>query len=187
MALQYPISFPTGIAPLSYRLGYVANVLVYTAPDSFITSTYEKPGKAWTLVMEFPPIASSKRNEMAAFMASLKGMYGSFKFYPKNPTAQAVTNTTISAHNTLRDNLTLASVATLAVGDYVRVGTQLLQILKISGSSIDIFPSLRADSVGATLTGTDVYGVFRLKSNEQSWSTDINWQAGFTLEAAEAI
>lgn len=187
MAIAYPLTFPVAAKPTQYSLGYRTNVMTYSSPETFQTSVYEKVGKAWTLKLMVVPQNIDQHRLMTAFLASLKGPFGTFKFYPMKPMLLIATNKTIAAHSTLRSNLTLNDVADLTVGDYMRVGTQLIQILNISGNSIDIFPTLRADSVGATVYSSDIYGVFRLTANEQEWTLNSNHNADFSLDAIEAV
>lgn len=188
MAISYPLSIPTGIAPIAYNLGYKASVISYSSPFTFQTHVYKGVGYAYSLSLDFGLIKSDRRNEMEAFLMALNGVYGTFKWYPKNPTKNVVSNKTISAHNTLRDTLTLNNVTSITVGDFLRVGTQLVKVVNISGNAIDIRPPLREDSVNATVYGSDVYGVFRLSGNDQKpGPVDVNWNQAFAMECVEAV
>ena len=82
---------------------------------------------------------------------------------------------------------------TLLAGDYIQLGTganaRLHKVLQDQdgNGTLEIWPALRADQSAVSADLTSAAGLFRLSSNEQSWSVNEASIYGITFGAMEAL
>jgi hypothetical protein len=101
----------------------------------------------------------------------------------------------VSSGNTISiDDAPASQTGYLKAGDYLQVGTQLFKVLTsvdTNGSgeaTVDVWPDVRTSiSDGAAVTVQDTKGLFRLSSNEQTFSINEASFYGITFGAVEAI
>jgi len=104
------------------------------------------------------------------------------------------TATTLSVTGTSGSSSVTATInGTLKAGDWFSLGsgtsTRLYKVVQDISSSgtMEIYPALRSTVTGASADLTEAKGVFRLSSNETSWSiNDVN-SYGITFGAMEAL
>jgi len=104
-------------------------------------------------------------------------------------------NGAVSSGNTISiDSAPASQTDYLKAGDYLQVGTQLFKVLKsvdtnVSGeATVDVWPDVRTSiSDGAAVTVQNTKGLFRLSSNEQTFSINEASFYGITFGAVEAI
>ena len=91
---------------------------------------------------------------------------------------------------------TVTSGQTLLAGDYIQLGTgsdstlhKVIQDFTGSGSAanLEIWPSLRKTRSAVSADLTSASGLFRLGSNETSWSADEVSTYGITFGAVEVV
>lgn len=209
MAINYPISLPThtGIAQIELR---AINAVAYSrSPFTFSGQAHEYAGKMWQADVSLPPMKRDDAEQWISWIISLKGQLGTF--YLGDPTAAtprglastlAGTPVVSGAGQTGGSiNITGASrnkAGWLLAGDYIQLGTgssstlhKVLQNVNTDGSgnaTLDLWPNIRtAPSNGSTIVVSNAKGLFRLSSNEQSWSINEASVYGVTFGAMEAI
>ena len=91
------------------------------------------------------------------------------------------------------ETVSVSMTGSLLAGDYIQLGTgasaKLHQVLiDQSGSgSLEIWPALRANYTDATVIFNNAKGVFRLASNQTSWSINDNSIYGISFDCMEAL
>lgn len=208
MAINYPISLPThtGIAQIELR---AINAVAYSrSPFTFSGQAHEYAGKMWQADVSLPPMKRDDAEQWISWLISLKGQLGTF--YLGDPTAATPRGSARDADTITVDGATTsgntidiqsAPVSTtnyLKAGDYMQIGTgtsrQLFKVLQnvstdSSGTAtVDVWPNVRtsiADNAPVTVQSTQ--GLFRLASNETSWSVNEASIYGLTFGAMEAL
>jgi hypothetical protein len=91
------------------------------------------------------------------------------------------------------ETVTVSMTGSLLAGDYIQLGSgasaKLHQVLvDQSGSgSLEIWPALRANYTDATATFDNAKGVFRLSTNQTSWSINESSIYGISFDCMEAL
>lgn len=194
MAISYPINMPTNIGMASIELRAKNTVAVSMSPFTYKQQTHSYDGQMWEADVTLPPMNRDDAESWVAFLMSLKGRAGSFLLY--DPSAKSARGTATSATITGAvgdDSVTVGMTGTLKAGDYIQLGaasdaTLHKVLVDQSGSgTLEIWPKLRKarTSVAADLTSSS--GVFRLASNETSWSVDNASFFGISFGATEVI
>ena len=131
---------------------------------------------------------------------SLRGQYGTFLLSDPSAKAPLGTGTTATITGSSGDsNLTCSMTGTLKAGDYIQLGdasdATLHKVLldydgdvdEDTSEGLDVWPKLRKDRTAVTATLTNPSGVFRLASNETSWSVNNASFYGISFSAYEVI
>ena len=194
MAISYPLSLPTNIGMASIELRAKNTVAVSSSPFTYKQTVYAYDGQMWEADVTLPPMNRDDAESWIAFLMSLKGRYGTFLL--NDPSATSVRGTATSATITGSagdSSVTVTMTGTLKAGDYIQLGTAsdatLHKVLvdKSGSGTLEIWPKLRKarSSVSADLTSAS--GVFRLASNETSWSVNDASFYGISFGATEVV
>ena len=208
MAINYPLSLPTTIGIAQIELRAVNAVAYSRSPFTFAGQAHEYAGKMWQADVTLPPMKRDLAEAWIAFLMSLKGQRGTF--YLNDPAAvtpqgSARNSDTVTINGLTTSGNTLdiqsAPVSTtdfLKAGDYMQIGSgtsrQLFKVLQdvdtdVSGTAtVDVWPNVRTSIAdNAPVTFESAKGVFRLSSNETSWSVNEASVYGITFGAMEAV
>ena len=208
MAINYPLSLPTTIGIAQIELRAINAVAISRSPFTFDSQVHEYQGKMWQADITLPPMKRDLAEDWIAFLMSLKGHLGTFYLGDPNavtPRGSARNSDTITVDGATSSGSTiniqsapLSETNYLKAGDYLQVGSgtnrQLFKVLTntdtdASGTAtVDVWPNVRtsiADNAPVTVESTK--GLFRLASNEQSWSINEASTYGITFGAIEAI
>lgn len=134
----------------------------------------------WALEWKWPAISFANAEQLDAWLLSLKGQAGSFRYSPRGSRGYATTGTSLAlpgyAYNdTISVKGWTANAATgLRLGQWMTIGTQLLRIIEASAfanasgaATITVAPFLRSTfAAGTAVNFTAPYGVFSLATPE---------------------
>jgi len=204
--ITYPLSTPTEIGIATIELSATNAVAVSRSPFTFSQQVHTYAGQMWSASITVPPLRKEYVEPWVAFLLSLKGQTGTFLLGdPNNVTPRGVaTGTPLvkgadQTGETLEiDGATVSTAGWLKAGDYIQLGASASATLHkvlvdadsdASGNvTLEIWPGIRtAPADDATVTVNDCKGVFRLASNQQSWSINESSAYGFQFDAMEAI
>lgn len=209
MAINYPLSVPTikGAVATSWQLD---SAIGYVESDfTFQAQTQEQRGERWVVTMTFPPMEPLDAGAFRAFLAMLKGRYGTFlvgdytRTEPKgniNLSATLLVNGGSQTGNTLNvDGAGNNVTKVFRAGDWIQLSSggssrlhMVTEDVNSNGSgqaALTIVPALRSSpSDNAAVTFTNCKGVFRLLRNDvQVFSTSGPDHSRFSFSAAEVL
>ena len=199
MSISYPLSLPSvsGIRGIELR---AVNAVAYSqSPFTFAGQAHAYPGQMWQADITLPAMAAQNAEQWVAFLLALRGRFGTFLLGDPSRTSLRGTATAASITGSAGDNTVSATVTagqTLLAGDYIQLGSASTATLhKVlvnytgtgSAADLEIWPALRVNRTAATATISDARGVFKLNSNEQSWSINEARIYGISFSAMEAI
>jgi len=204
MAISYPLSLPTSIGIAQIELRATNAVAISRSPFTFQSQVHAYTGQSWQADVTLPSVRRDLAEDWVAWLISLKGQLGTFYLGDPNaatPRGSArdsdtiLVNGAVSSGNTISiDSAPASQTDYLKAGDYLQVGTQLFKVLTsvdTNGSgeaTIDVWPDVRTSiSDDAAVTVQDTKGLFRLSSNEQTFSINEASFYGITFGAVEAI
>jgi len=204
MAISYPLSLPTSIGIAQIELRATNAVAISRSPFTFQSQVHAYAGQSWQADVTLPSVRRDLAEDWVAWLISLKGQLGTFYLGDPNaatPRGSArdadtiLVNGAVSSDNTISiDSAPASQTDYLKAGDYLQVGTQLFKVLKsvdtnVSGeATVDVWPDVRTSiSDGAAVTVQNTKGLFRLSSNEQTFSINEASFYGITFGAVEAI
>ena len=200
MAISYPVALPTNITFASIDLRAVNAVAVSRSPFTFSTQVQNYSGQMWQADASLPPMKRDLAEAWVSTLLSLRGQYGTF--YLGDPLNTSVAGlggdaTFLSVSGFAGDStVSILADGTINAGTWFSLGTginkrlyKVLQNVTTSPSTAEIYPALRFDTTltGGTADLTSAQGVFRLSSNETSWSINEISSYGITLSAVEAL
>lgn len=182
-------------------------VAVTESPYTMGEQSFRWPGQRWLLSFTIPPITKRAiAADWIAFGLGLKGRYGYFLAgdpLGKNPRGVASGAPVVDGLNQTGDSLattgwTPNTQGILLKGDYFQLGTgssSRLHFVKedinsdASGNAVLYFePELRiSPNDGAPLTVINPRGVFRLQTNDFSWSVSPGPIYRLSFEASEVL
>lgn len=192
MAITFPRTLPplAGIAGITMVMN--DTVALSRSPFTLASQTLEYPGQMWLADVTLPKMSRASAAAWVAWLASLRGRAGTFLLgdlsacYPRGD-ASVVTVTGQAGDATL----SVVMTGTLLAGDYIQIGTAVDATLHMvladqtGDGSLEVWPSLRKSRTGVLVTLDNPTGVFRLASNERSWSVNAVARYGITLAAEE--
>lgn len=194
MAITYPVSTPTsiGIANVEFR---AINAVAYSmSPFTFQGQTHVYQGQAWSVDVTIPPVRKDLAEEWVAFLLSLRGQFGTFLLGDPNCDGPQGTATTLSVTGTAGSSTVSATInGTLKAGDWFSLGsgtsTRLYKVVQdiAATGNMEIYPALRANATAASAELSAPKGVFRLASNETTWSINEMSAYGISFGAMEAL
>jgi hypothetical protein len=194
MAISYPLSLPTTIGIAKIELSAVNAIAVSRSPFTFDTQVHAYSGEMWQADITIPPVHRDLAESWVSFLVSLRGQYGTFLLNDPacvDPRGTA-TSATVSGSNGDR-SISVTMTGTLLAGDYIQIGTganatlhKVLQDQDGSGT-LEIWPALRKNVSSVSVTLSNASGLFRLSSNQVSWSVNEVSTYGITFGAMEAI
>jgi len=194
MAINFPLSLPTstGVAQIELR---AINAVAYSrSPFTFAGQAHAYAGQMWQADITLPAMKRAEAEQWIAFLVSLRGQYGTFLLNDPSATSPRGTATAATITGDTGDSsVTVAMTGTLLAGDYIQLGSgssaRLHKVLQDQDGSgtLEIWPALRADHTTTSAVLTSAAGMFRLSSNEQSWSVNEASVYGITFGAMEAL
>jgi len=208
MAISYPLALPThtGIAQIELR---ATNAVAYSrSPFTFAGQAHAYAGKAWQADVTLPSMKREDAERWVAWLISLKGQLGTF--YLGDPAATTplgsardtdtiLVDGAVSSGDTIAiDSAPASQTDYLKAGDYMEIGTgvnrQLFKVLNdvdtdgTGSATVDVWPNVRTSIADdAAVTVQSAKGIFRLASNEQSFSINEASIYGITFGAIEAV
>ena len=208
MTISYPRSLPTHTGISSIELRTINAVAYSRSPFTFSGEAFEYAGKMFQADVTLPPMRRSDAAQWIAWLVSMKGQVGTF--YLGDPAAVTplgsardadtiLVNGAVSSGNTITiDSAPASQTGYLKAGDYMHIGSgadrQLFKVLQdvdtdgSGGATVDVWPDVRTTILdNAAVNVENTQGVFRLASNEQSWSIDNASIYGITFGAVEAL
>ena len=195
MAISYPLSLPTNVGMASIELRARNTVAVSMSPFTYKQQTHSYDGQMWEADVTLPPMNRDDAESWVSFLMSLKGRAGTFLLY--DPSARSVRGTATAINVTGAvgdDSLTVnSSNGTLKAGDYIQLGaasdaTLHKVLVDYSGSGdLEVWPKLRKGRTDVDAVLVDASGVFRLSSNETSWSINNASFFGISFGATEVV
>jgi len=208
MAISYPLSLPTTIGMANIELRTVNAVAYSRSPFTFAGQAHEYAGKMWQADVTIPPVRRDLAEAWVTFLVSLKGQLGTF--YLNDPSSVTprgsardsdtiLVNGAVSSGNTIAiDSAPLSTTDFLKAGDYMQIGSgtsrQLFKVLNdvdtdgTGAATVDVWPNVRTSIAdNSAVTVESAKGVFRLASNETSWSVNQASLYGITFGAVEAV
>ena len=209
MSITYPLSTPTNKTIAEITLVARNVVGVSTSPFTFKQQVYQFSGQRWEADVTLPAMAREDAEQWVSFLMKLYGQKGTFLLgdplasTPRGSASSAagtpVVNGASQTGGTLAiDGLPASATGYLKAGDYIQLGSaataQFYKVLTDADSNssgeatLQIWPNLRSSpSDGATVVVSNAKGVFRLSSNETSWSINRLSLYGITFGATESL
>jgi hypothetical protein len=206
MALVFPLSTPTTIGIASIELTAANAVAVSRSPFTFSQQVHTYPGQMWLASVTIPPLRKEFVEPWVAMLLGLRGQTGTFLLGDPNNVAPrgVATGTPLvkgagQTGGTLEiDGATVSTTGWLKAGDYIQLGAAASATLHkvlldadsdASGNvTLEIWPYIRtAPADNAPVTVNDCKGVFRLATNQQSWSINDSSAYGLQFDCMEAI
>jgi hypothetical protein len=194
MAISYPLTLPTNIGMSSIELRAVNTTAVSVSPFTYKQQTYSYDGERWEADITLPPMNRDDAESWVSFLMSLRGKVGSFLLY--DPSAKNIRGTATSvvvSGATGQSSVSVVMTGTLKAGDYIQLGSAsdatLHKVLvdQSGDGTLEIWPKLRKDRSSVTAVIVNSSGVFRLESNETSWSVNNASFFGISFGATEVI
>jgi len=185
-----PLSFPNvGIQNMSMRLKRV--VAVAESPFTLDTQVYTHQGARWEAEVTLPPLTYAEARSVEAFIVGLKGREGTFTFGNPLHTDTAIVLTSGSTAIRSETLTTSAGSTAVSAGTYFQLGSYLYMVTadKSSGAgTLEFQPPLRETiATGQALDFTQPKSLWRMASNEVSWSTNEASLQGFSFAMVEAL
>lgn len=192
----YPLSLPThtGFRNVSFR---TLNAVAYEqSPFTFAGQVQASAGQMLMVDVTLPPMRRADAEIWVAWLVSLRGQYGTFKIGDPCASAPNGTATTMTITGSAGNNsATVATNGTLSAGDWfsVDIGSGFTVLHKLTAdvttgtSTAYFYPSLRSPASGVSCDLTYPQGIFRLMSNETSWSVNEAAIYGISFSAMEVV
>jgi len=208
MAISYPLSLPTSIGIAQIELRATNAVAVSRSPFTFSTQVHAYTGSAWQADVSLPSIRRDLAEDWVAWLLSLRGQLGTFYLGDPNAvtprgsardTDTVFTSAAVSSGSSIAvDSAPTSITGYLKAGDYIQVGTgtarQLFKVLadvdtnSLGEATIDVWPNVRTSIANDSLiTVENAKGLFRLSSNEQTYSINEASFYGISFGAMEAL
>lgn len=201
------ITLPTSVCFASVVMNLRRVVGRTASPFTLEEQSFKWPGEQWGMELTMPPIKGrALAEEWISFMLQLEGSYGYFLIGdPTAKTPQGVaTGTPLvdginqTGNTLLTKGWTPNTVGILKRGDYLQLGTGTNTRLHkltadvdsdVSGNAaLPIVPALRTSPANNDpIVVNDAKGIFRLTSNDFSWSVDPGSIYRFRFNALEVV
>jgi len=206
MPITYPLSLPshTGLRSIELR---ATNAVAYSrSPFTFAGQSLAYPGQMWQADVTLPPMKRADAEVWVAWLVSLRGQLGTFTFgdpIGKTPRG-AIGGTPLvngadqTGQDLIIDGCSNSITGWLRAGDYIQLGSgstarlhKVLADVNTNGSgqaTLSLWPNIRtAPADNAAVTVTNTVGLWRLASNESSWSVNEASIYGISFSAVEAV
>lgn len=208
MAISYPLSLPTSIGIAQIELRATNAVAISRSPFTFSTQVHAYTGQSWQADVTLPSIRRDLAEDWVAWLLSLRGQLGTFYLGDPNAvtprgsardTDTVFTSAAVSSGSSIAvDSAPTSITGYLKAGDYIQVGTgtarQLFKVLadvdtnSLGEATIDVWPNVRTSIANNSLiTVENAKGLFRLSSNEQTYSINEASFYGISFGAMEAL
>ena len=195
MAISYPLTLPTVTGIRSIELRASNAVAVSRSPFTFASQVHAYAGQTWSADISLPEINSrAEADAWVSWLVSLRGQFGYFMLGdPSHPAIRGTATSATVTGTSGSDSVTVTTVGTILAGDMIQIGTgadaTLHKVLvdRSGSGTLEIWPALRKDRTAVALTLTNAQGVFRLASNDASWSVNEASIYGISFSAVEKI
>ena len=192
MAITYPLSPPSPFRASRLSFTGVSAISRNMSPFTMQVQQYNWPGQAWIGSVECPPMTRADAEAVIAFL--LAAQRGTFYFqdYANTTNRGGVTGTltvaTATANSTTLTYTNTGGSGSFALGDWIQISTSLYKIIKVDGTTLDVFPVLRSSYAASTpITYASAKGVFRLASSSTEWSIDLASIYGISFSIVEDV
>tara|TARA_R100001440_G_scaffold795_2_gene2625 strand:+ start:5644 stop:6243 length:600 start_codon:yes stop_codon:yes gene_type:complete len=199
MAITYPLSLPDYTTIRSIDFSAINSVAYSRSPFTFAGQSHAYSGQMWSVDISLKSMRRDNAEKWVAWLISLRGQHGTFLLsdpisHTIRGTATAATITGSAGDNTV--SAVVTSGHTFKAGDFFSLGTgsdsTLHKVLEDytgtgSASDLEIWPSLRKDRTAVSADLTSANGLFRLSSNEFTYSVDQLAVYGISFGAMEAV
>lgn len=194
MAITDPLAFPTHTGVRSIELRASNSVSFSQSPFTLQGQALHWGGEMWHLDVTLPPMKRADAEVWVAWLTSLRGRYGKFHAGDASTSSIRGTATVVTVSGSAgSSSLTVTSNGTLKAGDMIQIGTgadaTLHKVLvdKSGSGTLEVWPALRKNRTNTSVVLTAAKGVFRLASNETSWSINEASIYGISFSAMEAV
>ena len=174
---------------MSMRLKRV--VAVAESPFTLDTQVYTHQGARWEAEVTLPPLTYAEARSVEAFIVGLKGREGTFTFGSPLHTDTAIVLTSGSTAIRSETLTTSAGSTAISAGTYFQLGSYLYLVTadKSSGAgTLEFQPPLRETiATGQGLIVIQPKSLWRMASNDVSWSTNEASLQGFSFAMVEAL
>lgn len=209
MAETYPLTFPTQTGVAAVEITATDVVSISESPFTFSQQVVRHAGARWSATIRIPPVKREDSEYWNSFLLRLRGQFGTFLLGDPNgatPRGSAATtagtprvNGASQTGNELAiDGLPTSVTGYLRAGDYIQLGSgatarlyKVLEDVDTNGSgqaTLNLWPDLRSSPAdNATVVVSGAQGVFRLATNDATWTIN---NAGFysiSFAAVEAL
>jgi len=199
MAISYPLSLPNQTSIRSIDITALNAVAYSRSPFTFAGQAQTYSGQMWQADISLKPMRRADAEEWVAWLISLRGQHGTFLL--SDPVSNSIRGTATAAtiSGSAGDQTVTATVtsgSTLLAGDFIQLGTgadaTLHKVLEDytgtgSGANLEIWPALRKDRSSVSADLTSASGLFRLASNEITYSVSQLAIYGISFGAIEAV
>lgn len=199
MAISYPLSLPNQTSIRSIDITAINAVAYSRSPFTFAGQAQTYSGQMWQADISLKPMRRADAEEWVAWLISLRGQHGTFLL--SDPVSNSIRGTATAAtiSGSAGDQTVTATVtsgSTLLAGDFIQLGTgadaTLHKVLEDytgtgSGANLEIWPALRKSRSGVSADLTSAAGLFRLASNETTYSVSQLAIYGISFGAIEAV
>lgn len=209
MAITYPLLLPTTIGIAQIELTAVNAVALSRSPFTFDSQVHAYSGQMWQADISLPPVHKELAESWVTFLLSLRGQYGTFLLGdPNNAAPRGTANLgvgtpVVDGTQSITDTVSISGLPSnrqnyLYAGDYVQFGSGstatlhkvLTNVSTTNGgkATLDLWPKTRRTlNNSEAVTINNPKGLFRLSSNQISWSINDASRYGITFGATEAI
>lgn len=209
MAETYPLALPThtGIADVELMASDV--VAMTESPFSLTQQLVRHAGAQWKANINIPAVKREDAELWNSFMLRLRGRFGTFLLGDPNgstprgtasgtPGTPRVNGASQTGNELDIDGLPLSANGYLKAGDYIQLGSgstsrlyKVLQDVNSNGSgeaTLNLWPDLRTSPADNSIViVSNAKGVFRMSSNEASWSINNAGIYSISFGAMEAL
>jgi len=194
MAITYPLDIPETIGIESIELRSVNAVATSQSPFTYKQQIISHQGQRWEASVSIPAVRRDLAAEWKAFLTALKGPTGTFLLGDPDYVSPRgdVSSCTLSG-SAGDESVSVTMTGTLKAGDYIQLGSgssaKLHQALQdqTGNGTLEIWPKLRSDYTDETVVFNNPKGVFRLKTNSQSWQINNSSFYSISFECVEVI
>jgi len=195
MAITYPLSLPAFKGPAKIDFHALSIVSSSKSPFTLKEQIYEYGGQIWQADITLPPMRRSDAENWVAFLLALHGRTGTFILTdPTNAAPRGnISSSLVITGSVGANSVTCTMTGSLAAGDMFQLGsgaaTELHKVVqgRTGSGTLEIWPSLRYVQASATAVIANPGGLFRLNTNDISWSVDEASVYGITFPAIEAL
>ena len=195
------ITMPTSPAFTTSDWGIRRVVAVSESPFTGATQVQKYAKAQWYATLSLPPMKRSQAVEWQSFFMQLEGKANTFLLGDPDaktvmggnaPTSISVTSS--AAIGATSVTLTIGSGKKLNKGSYLQFGTGSSSRLHMivddntGNGAVTIQPALKdAITTGTTVTFASARGLFRMDTNELTWSANELSNYGITFSCSEAL
>lgn len=206
MPISYPLALPSHTRRRSMELRATNAVAYSRSPFTFAGQALVYPGQMWQADVTLPPMRRSEAEIWVAWLVSLRGQLGTFTMgdilgcTPRGAIGGTplVNGADQTGQDLIIDGCSNSITGWLKAGDYVQLGSgstarlhKVLADVNTNGSgqaTMSLWPNIRtAPADNAAVTVTNTVGLWRLASNESSWSVNEASIYGISFTAMEAV